>query len=805
MTEYLNYIGYGGQMLSVMADGSTIYPSALVEPTSRYDSGMFFEQAQDPVRKDGLELALRLFDRDGLKLIPTLQFSAPLPELEAQLRRGGEEAAGIELIGPEGKPYTEINVPRRGIGPYYNPLNPHVQEAMLNVVHELVNRYRIAEQHPSFGGLAIELTADGYTQLPGFAWPLDDVTLAEFQHDTGIQVPGEGPTRYLQRAAFLSGKDGETTAARQAWLNWRAENLGKFYRRLQSELIKARRDAVLYLAPTNLFDGPESKAMLRPTLPAATHADDVLMSLGIRAESFRDSRGLVLLRPDRLTPPGPLTAQAGEIEVNRATALDTASRSATTSGAILYHEPQVKRLVSFDGKNPFDKNKSSLWMISELSPADRQNRERFVHALATLDSETIFDGGWLLPLGQEDSLADLVAAYRRLPATRFETYNQSATPVTIRTLSNFNSTFAYLVNDSAWPVTVKLQLDISPNCRFEELSGRRQVPPLTGSSWTVPLQPFDFVAVRFLAPNAKIAQAEIVHDPKLRFYLEHQVADLQQRVASLVRPPELPRVANNSFEVPAKGAQVPGWIVATKEIDPAVRSIGSGTASIGPEGVSPTLKPQGKQAVRLDGVDGMKTILTTEPFPAPVTGRLSISVWLKVENPLDQPSLNFALKYNCDGKPYYPYAQLGKSNPQWNLKPQWSCFILPIDDLPATGVDKVQVQFELIGPGRVWIDDLQLKDLVFTQDEQIQLTKLVAAAALPLEKGKLSDCLSALDNYYYWLHFLQAYVPLPPQQVAGAPQPGDANQPPPGAQNPPANKPAATSANPIDRLKGLLR
>ena len=51
LTEYLNYVGYGGQMLSVMADGSTIYPSALVEPTSRYDSGMFFDTAQDPVRE----------------------------------------------------------------------------------------------------------------------------------------------------------------------------------------------------------------------------------------------------------------------------------------------------------------------------------------------------------------------------------------------------------------------------------------------------------------------------------------------------------------------------------------------------------------------------------------------------------------------------------------------------------------------------------------------------------------------------------------------------------------------------------
>ena len=31
------------------------------------------------------------------------------------------------------------------------------------------------------------------------------------------------------------------------------------------------------------------------------------------------------------------------------------------------------------------------------------------------------DGGWVLPMGEEDSVRDLVAAYRALPAIRFQT------------------------------------------------------------------------------------------------------------------------------------------------------------------------------------------------------------------------------------------------------------------------------------------------------------------------------------------------------------------------------------------------
>ncbi len=94
LVEYLNYVGYNGLMLSAVADGSTIYPSALLEPTPRYDTGVFFDSAQDPVRKDVLELLFRLFDREGLQLVPALQFAAPLPELEALApRRGPEEGA----------------------------------------------------------------------------------------------------------------------------------------------------------------------------------------------------------------------------------------------------------------------------------------------------------------------------------------------------------------------------------------------------------------------------------------------------------------------------------------------------------------------------------------------------------------------------------------------------------------------------------------------------------------------------------------------------------------------------------------
>ena len=100
-------------MLSVYADGSTIYPSRLLQPTPRYDTGPFFDQAQDPARKDALEMLLRLFDREQLKLIPSLQFSSPLPQLEERIRRGGSDAVGLQWIGSDGLSWVDRNELKR--------------------------------------------------------------------------------------------------------------------------------------------------------------------------------------------------------------------------------------------------------------------------------------------------------------------------------------------------------------------------------------------------------------------------------------------------------------------------------------------------------------------------------------------------------------------------------------------------------------------------------------------------------------------------------------------------------------------
>ena len=259
LIEYLNHVGYNGLMLTVVADGSSLYPSQRISPTPRHDTGIFFASGQDPVRKDVLELLLRLFDREGLALIPTVQFAAPLAELEEWRHETDEVPAGLEWIGSDGSTSTARALFRRGLGPYYNPLNRRVQEAMLGVVGELAERYGT---HPSLRGIGVQLGAESYAQLPGAEGSYDDDTIAAFTAETRLEVPGSGATRFQTRAQFLS-----EASARSKWLAWRAEVLSDLYRRMSQSVAAAHGGAKLYLPAVGSFDATAVRRSLWPALP----------------------------------------------------------------------------------------------------------------------------------------------------------------------------------------------------------------------------------------------------------------------------------------------------------------------------------------------------------------------------------------------------------------------------------------------------------------------------------------------------------------------------------------------------------
>jgi len=750
LVKYLKHVGYNGLMMSSFADGSTIYPSELLQPTPRYDNGVFFATGQDPRRKDALELLYRLFDREGLTLIPALNFASPLPELEAMRREGGSQAAGLEWIGPDGTTWLANHPIHQGLSPYYNVLNPRVQEAMLKVARELSARYA---HHPSFGGVSLQLSADGYAQLPGGEWGFDDQTIARFERDTKTRVPGAGPQRFAARAKYLSG------AAHSVWIEWRANVLADFHRRLETEIVGRRAGAKLYLAGSTMLENRQTQFRLRPSLPRRAKLDDALIELGIHTQNYREDPSIVLLRPQFLKPNStPLTAQAAGLEVILAPGeMDRLFALPSQPGSLFYHEPQKARLASFDAKSPFGPANTYTWLVAQMTPSGDRNRRRFVHSLATLDSQSMFDGGWLLALGQEESLKDLLSVYRMLPAEHFIPVPGRCQPVTVRTLTRGRQTYVYFINDSPWEASAAIALDLPADCKIEKLGESRGIGPLVraanGTSCKVMLRPYDLVAARFTSGNVRVRSCEVTVSSQVRQDLQRRIQDLGARVAALGSPQPIGVLENPNFELPGQGDQISGWSVIADA---------QGSTSIDTQ-----QKHSGLQSMKLVST-GQMVAVQSAPFEPPNTGRLAVELWLRTTAQTPLPAVRIALEGQVREGKFEPYGLIDAVGSNATSPGDWVRYSFPIDDVPSEGLSNLCVRLELLSAGEVWVDDVQVFDLSFSEVERTELSKLITLANVKLEAGELADCSRLLEGY--WPQFLVANVPLTQTPLAQRPR-----------------------------------
>jgi hypothetical protein len=536
-----------------------------------------------------------------------------------------------------------------------------------------------------------------------------------------------------------------------------------------------------------MLDSPQVQRSLRPALPPKMKVDEILLTLGLRPQLYRDEPAMVWLRPQRIAPLESLSAQAVELQVNLSPEVDKLFSGGRQVGSLLFHEPQKTHLASFDAQSPFGPGSTYTWLVSQMSPSGDRNRRRFVHSLATLDAQIVLDGGWLLPLGQEESLRNLASTYRQLPAARFETLPGESQPVTVRTLVRDRETIVYLVNDSPWSVTATIDIDLPSGCRLEKLGNSRDIGTLarngTSSSWTVAMRPYDLVAARFTAANVRFGPVRVALNKNVTVALEGRIKDLVARAAALGNPPPLNVLENPGFELPDRDAQVPGWIANSPV----------GTAAE----LDSVEKHGGKRSLRLSS-NGPTVSLRSAPFEAPQTGRLSVALWLRIADEKRQPTLRLALDGQFEDSEFFRYATVGGSGADAvPLLTQWAPYIFQVDDLPAEGLSDVRVRFDLLGAGEVWIDDIQLSDLVFSNNERLELNQLITLAKFKLQAGQVSDCVRLLEGY--WPQFLVANVALTESPASLAQRQRGALQA--------AREPIGAAARPprvLDKMKGLV-
>src|SRR5262249_52179730 len=140
-----------------------------------------------------------------------------------------------------------------------------------------------------------------------------------------------------------------------------------------------------------------------------------------------------------------------------------------------------------------------------------------------------------------------------------------------------------------------------------------------------------------------------------------RIQDLWSRAGALQNPAPWETIQNGGFEQPSDSAgHVAGWQISD-----------SGSS----HGKIETRQPhQGKACCGSPNAKG-PAWFTSRSFEAPATGRISVAVWLRVEDVARQPSMRLSVEGKLAGQDYYRYAPVGKGKDVEKLGVEWAQYV----------------------------------------------------------------------------------------------------------------------------------
>jgi hypothetical protein len=402
--------------------------------------------------------------------------------------------------GENGGPY--------GKGVMFNPLHPTVQNAILGIIQEIVDRYG---QSPAFKGISMNMWHATMTWFFSLKSGYDDYTIGLFEKETGIMIPVDpkAPDRFSKRYEFLTKKHSET------WINWRCEKIRELHQQMRDIIIKARPDLRLTITMWTetsipgwfgVPEKPEHQILARKSLY------ELYREGGFDVNLYRNEPGIEIdysMVPSRdrdgwgtsgTEMPLEKTCSFRDHDFLDQTTLNAVGAQ-KHPGAFIFdswveawgknswfpcdpNEKQAKDLKVMNGKPAegicrinSEYPKDDFWWDSQLRitpPFQGSNHylEYFAHALAELDACRITRGGLFTDTGHAEQMQNFAKAYRALPAEKFETVGTSTDPVAVRTLVSNGKHYLYLVNREYYPVKVKLKFGQESNQLTDLASGK---------------------------------------------------------------------------------------------------------------------------------------------------------------------------------------------------------------------------------------------------------------------------------------------------------------------------------------------
>lgn len=718
------------------SEGGAIFPSERLAPNCRYDSGTFFSDGRSPEIKDAVELMLQYFDRANLKLILALDLNTALPGLAPFENESGRESLHQQPLG-----LSESGPLSRTVR--YNPLNPRVQAEIVATLRDIAARYG---KHPAFAGIALQLDDQSQLIWAGDRWGYDAESLAAFEKAMQVKLP---PREQLENA--FSG------TARLAFLEWRAAELTKFYAQLGEIVSASGADSKLYLNAIRLWDVyPDKTRFVNPD-QIIRNPREYMLAFGISPEQLASSPNVELMRGSFDAITNSVNAQDWLRRESGQRGLVEFQAGADTAAVVLRYPRRFE--LAATGKLD---NAPTRWIYPTLYFPGAHARKKLINQIFHSDPLLLVDGSWLPFSGQEDDLSSLTKTLKQLPPIKMQpiALRQRESNLCVRLGKYQNKSYLQIVNNAPWSEAVEMNYQASGRKVHTRILGDAQTllnDDAEAKLWSFRLAPYEMIGIEIDDPQLDISN--IRHSPSeaTTRRIERELVEMEMLVSQAADLAQQRLLANidGDFESWGQGGQPLGWSVSTL---PQV-TIGESRDLPHSGGASLLLENSAQAPV--------SAWAQSRPIPPPSTGRLAVQAWFRAPA-VSEP---FSVKLSVVGRTHSGQrferstilSSRGDSTNSiaidWGRKPA----TLYVGDVSSENAAELSVLIELIGPGKVWVDDVQVFESFLQPDERNHLRGELLVVQKKLAEKNIYPAERLLDSH--WGQYLLRVGPTVAPQV----------------------------------------
>ncbi|GAB5402944.1 MAG: hypothetical protein Aurels2KO_11750 [Aureliella sp.] len=715
--QYMSWMEADTLFVNVLSSGGGILVNDTLRPTLRFDSGPFFSDSRSPNQKDVVELLLRLADRDNRRVVLLLNVDSIFPDLVDLPKERSPESLFQSSVLQNADPQKQ----------QYNPLHESVQSSLRQAITEVVSRYG---KHDSLAGIGLQLGRKSQCVFRGDTWGYSQDNLAAFEKHTG----GKLNTMVAVEDVFRQD------SIRTSFLSWRASQLTEFFGELMTSVRSGKSDAKLYINLSRLWQSPPSDEDFFDVQGALRSPGNLLLACGIDVAQLSAIDGIELISGGR---------PRNEDSVNSANwMLDLASQQCLVGLPPSAQATCVVQIPSTSIEVVGSDSKPSQ-IYPALTSSGRYAVKDLVDAIYQSDRTQITTGSWTPRQGDVHWQRELFSTLRALPPITLTTVaEENTTNVRVRYGAFDGKSYIQVINRAPWPEVVKLtiqhprqasvrELGVGPSRLVHESSRRRVL-----NTWTVQLRPFDIVGVEVDSTEVELLGVDHTSPEWAAQHIASELAGVEAVVSRAGDPTQQSPMVDlgGDFEQWNADQRPLGWTLSS------LPQVSLEQSSELPHSGRSSLMATNR------GRSNTSAWIQSRPITPPKTGRLLVSAWLRVSAASEPALVRLSVSGRLEnGDTFERWILAGGLGPgqkrlpiDWGRRP----LQLHVSDMPLEQLASMRVGVELIGSGKVWIDDVEVYELELMPHEWRHLQGQILVARDRLAEGNPYPAYKLLESHW---------------------------------------------------------